>query len=697
MSKSEQTMENDRPYRNTRKRSKENPPQTLHQFGQRLHKPNPKPKTKQSSNRYKPGTSAVMTEGSIVQIPIIIDGPLKQTSDVRCDAVDRTTQPVRRKKPSADSSIPYPDETSQHVRGPQTSFARQDVNICYRNAPSRNVEHLSGFSWQQLRQRPSVDEVSYIDTTEPLPSLESSWKENLIKDIPYSHRLLVPAVVRLYDFVMQTDPSPSETSCNSLWTEKWRPRRAEEVLGNEECALYLRDWLATLSLQTAPGKAASTEPAADKKGKRARKLKRPLVVRQADKVRKRQKRGPQERWNSDNNGTDRDTDTESNDGPLLRLIRGSEHSSTNGLETPTELSEDDEIDVVHPHYLPHDFGGQVCSTILLNGPSGCGKTTAVYACAEELGWEVFEVYPGMGERSGSVLNKLIGDLGRNHLVQQAPSRRASSPARPSVLDRFLTTSRKEGSSKALRRVMSDDEDAGPSCEQRNDSAKQSTLHPPSSVERPMTNASTSSVRQSLVLIEEVDVLFKSDTNFWPTLISLIKDCRRPVIMTCNGKYSNIFTSRYILTFRFIDISLVPCHDLPLQTTLTFSPCPSPLATSYLQLLCLAENRVVSRAAITTLYERAGRHGAGGSSDLRHAIIQLQFGCSSKEAPVIAPGLVHVDSAEKADSHHVNNSADGLREWRLMDKVNNIISCFDSYIHRGNANVAKVSIIPNHCV
>ena len=31
---------------------------------------------------------------------------------------------------------------------------------------------------------------------------------------------------------------------------------------------------------------------------------------------------------------------------------------------------------------------KLCNTMLLTGPVGCGKTSAVYACAEELGFKV---------------------------------------------------------------------------------------------------------------------------------------------------------------------------------------------------------------------------------------------------------------------------------------------------------------------
>ncbi len=44
-----------------------------------------------------------------------------------------------------------------------------------------------------------------------------------------------------------------------------------------------------------------------------------------------------------------------------------------------------------------------------------------------------------------------------------------------------------------------------------------------------------SARQSIILLEEVDILFGEDSGFWPMVVNLIKDSRRPVIMTCNGE------------------------------------------------------------------------------------------------------------------------------------------------------------------
>ncbi|KAI0303243.1 hypothetical protein BC826DRAFT_1101354 [Russula brevipes] len=64
--------------------------------------------------------------------------------------------------------------------------------------------------------------------------------------------------------------------------------------------------------------------------------------------------------------------------------------------------------------------------------------------------------------------------------------------------------------------------------------------------------------QSVVLIEEADVVFADEAGFWPSVVGFIRGCRRPVIITCN------------------DVSLIPVETLPLQTTLTFSLPPMSL-------------------------------------------------------------------------------------------------------------------------
>ncbi|KAJ7276403.1 hypothetical protein B0H12DRAFT_997820, partial [Mycena haematopus] len=181
------------------------------------------------------------------------------------------------------------------------------------------------------------------------------------------------------------------------------------------------------------------------------------------------------------------------------------------------------------------FRGHLANTIILSGPSGSGKTTAVYSCAEELGWEVFEVYPGIGKRNGASLETLIGEVGKNHLVLKMRARGAFGRGRDQEAEAGNST------------------DFGF-----------------------MTSNLKAGTRQSVIFLEEVDILFKEDANFWPAVIRLIRDCKRAVICTCN------------------DISLIPTGDLPLQKILEFQPCQSDVAGSYLQGLCCAEGFIVNR-------------------------------------------------------------------------------------------------------
>ena len=96
---------------------------------------------------------------------------------------------------------------------------------------------------------------------------------------------------------------------------------------------------------------------------------------------------------------------------------------------------------------------------------------------------------------------------------------------------------------------------------------------------------------------------------------------------------------------------------------------------------------MSRAVISTLYERGVDHRVGNFPDLRHAITQLQFGCIYEERPVKDPAVTHVEGAEVAGSQHGRDSNDGSHEWRLLDTVANILCSVDSYMHRGSTTVA----------
>lgn len=107
--------------------------------------------------------------------------------------------------------------------------------------------------------------------------------------------------------------------------------------------------------------------------------------------------------------------------------------------------------------------------ILLCGPVGSGKTCSVYAVAQELGWQVFELFPGMGKRGSKEFEHYVGMVGQNHLL--------------------------------LRK-------------ERGIEGKASSGKSHITVDDPPAHKEERKVSQSLVLIEEVDLLYASDAGFW---------------------------------------------------------------------------------------------------------------------------------------------------------------------------------------
>ncbi|KAI8578880.1 hypothetical protein K450DRAFT_244945 [Umbelopsis ramanniana AG] len=96
--------------------------------------------------------------------------------------------------------------------------------------------------------------------------------------------------------------------------------------------------------------------------------------------------------------------------------------------------------------------------------------------------------------------------------------------------------------------------------------------PPLAPEAPLNEARNP--KQSLILLEEVDILYEEDKTFWSSVISLAHKSKRPIVMTCN------------------DIGLVPYDLLALQTTLYFELPSIEATTQYLQLVCIAEGYLI---------------------------------------------------------------------------------------------------------
>jgi len=260
--------------------------------------------------------------------------------------------------------------------------------------------------------------------------------------------------------------------------EKYRPRRACEVLGNEVEAIYLRDWLSALTV-----------------GSKEEQL--PKVIRKIKKYKPQAIDG----WIVDDLGLF--------GGPLGEEDDEDEQDFIEIEEPPLPFS-------TRPNHYP-PFKERLANTILLCGPSGSGKSAAVYAAATELGWDVFEVYPGIGKRTGTNLMSLVGDVGKNHMVLQ--SKDQATPKKRGFFDALNM----RPSPKA--RAMGSQEKPIELGDTPNDD---------SPVEE-VSHGDDSRFRQSLIFLDEVDLLFDEENTFWVTVRALIAESRRPVILTCNGE------------------------------------------------------------------------------------------------------------------------------------------------------------------
>jgi hypothetical protein len=502
-------------------------------------------------------TPTLEVGGTTCEDPIVVDfspvkpsaRPIRVVGTVRAARESGETNTAGSRIHDSIDCAPFPKDP--HVNGAQTAFRSPPLAL-----PRRVITMPSS---SPTSQDPAATAywgvtVDRLPSSMPQPSAplgpNYAQREALLDEMLRSSEGH-PAVERLVQHARATATPAEKFSSREehmLWTDKWRPVRAEEVLGNKASALYLRDWLRALQLGQRPSEPAK-DPVMDDLGKRKRRIKpapsssKPSITRTVVKRRGRKRLRLDSEEEDDGTGwiamtSDEDTDAASAWTSEDELLLGPPSAP------PSEAS----IDNVHPNRpatvvqdpVAHTFLDGLTNTILLSGPSGCGKSAAVYACAAELGYEVFEVYPGIGRRSGIQLETLIGDVGKNHLVNKVDTSRRSKGTNSSTnAEGFralfgapgVTVSRQpslgvpHAADDATQAANKDEQSGSPPAEAN---AEHVEVRPPPAPE------SAQMIAQSIILLEEVDILFKDDAGFWPALVNIIKDCHRPVILTCNG-------------------------------------------------------------------------------------------------------------------------------------------------------------------
>ncbi|XP_035035999.1 ATPase family AAA domain-containing protein 5 [Hippoglossus stenolepis] len=429
------------------------------------------------------------------------------------------------------------------------------------------------------KQRGNHSEES-ISTSEPEPTkrggrsrrVQRSKQEKEAKEKARPSNTAAPilseddSVIVLDDDTVENDVVKEEV----LWTDKYQPQHSSDIIGNTASVRRLHSWLKEWKLR------------ADRD------------------ERKKQKDKKQEEGNND-----------------------------------WDCGEEDSQDAE-----------DMCNSMLITGPTGIGKTAAVYACAQELGFKVFEVNAS-SQRSGRLILSQLREATQSHQVDSqgvnahkptyfnscgtsssagrpgssprkinSPRRVVSSPRKhpqsprgakkgalaPTSLANFFKmgrpTNKEQLSIKKNEQTAASKKVGKTSNEDANKHKDLTVKSPAATTPKDNSEEQSKKTATSLILFEEVDVIFDEDSGFLAAIKTFMTTTKRPVILTTSDPAFSAMFDGYFEEIHFKTPSVLN-------------------VSSYLQLLCLAEDMRTDLSDISSLLRLNG-------CDIRQSLLQLQF-------------------------------------------------------------------------
>ncbi|XP_054633982.1 ATPase family AAA domain-containing protein 5b [Dunckerocampus dactyliophorus] len=318
-----------------------------------------------------------------------------------------------------------------------------------------------------------------------------------------------------------------------------------------------------------------------------------------------------------------------------------------------------------------DFQGEVgsaehaekpplCNTMLITGPSGVGKTASVYACAQELGFKVFEVNSS-SQRCGRQILCQLKEVTQSHLVETAgkdplkpayfnnySTRRSCSPKSETLVEKMsapkkVTLGSKTRSAQKRGRLRTAGKESPAAVTLTNYfkmKARADHLCGPSLSEKrdkiPSGSDQTAQENKkgamSLILFEEVDVVFEDDVGFLAAIKTFMTTTKRPVVLTTNDP---TFRERFSSSL----------EEVVFRTPSAVNVC------SYLQLVCLAEGVKMELDDVRCLHTLT-------SGDVRRCLLQLQLWVNSVKGLPEEHLRTHIEG-EQCFSHSAGCTASML--------------------------------------
>lgn len=385
------------------------------------------------------------------------------------------------------------------------------------------------------------------------------------------------ALSQLYKRLPLSQSAFDKAECESqAWAQKYAPKCANDVLQQGHEAIMLRDWMKNLTVTSVH--TGNKDPSSTRASSVASKRHK---IKSKRKKRRRAEELDGFIISSDEEAIQMDEFTD----PDAMPSSPDRHSASR----KTVIRARDTLGISRP---PSDT--RTINAVVISGPHGCGKTATVYALALELDFEVFEINAG-SRRSGRDVLDRVGDMTRNHLVQQSNGTEIDDGDEDLLqLTQSLKQDLESGRQANMNSFFKPKLETG-----KRPKLKTVTKSNQPKVEQPTKKLKNQ--KQSLILLEEVDVLFDEDKQFWMTTLSLILQSKRPIVMTCT------------------DETLLPLDEMALYGIFRFVPAPEALVTDYLLLVGANEGHLLSPDAMLALYRSKRR-------DLRASITELQFYC-----------------------------------------------------------------------
>ncbi|CAG5131350.1 unnamed protein product, partial [Candidula unifasciata] len=443
---------------------------------------------------------------------------------------------------------------------PRVDLLLQDLQCCDGKFPFRKT-------YQHLHSKVVSSETAYNKLTPPIViDVEAIDDDVIVCDASHVSDL-------------QPLKNTSESKA-SLWSDLHQPESSEHVIGNTKAMKQLREWLQEWKVVLEK------------------------QVRKASKISKNTSKNKHKGgWSDDSDFTDSEEEEET-----------------------------------------------LCNSVLITGARGIGKTASVYALAKELNYKVFEVNSS-SLRSGKQLLAQLEEATQSHRVAQNKSKSAGISDTPPAGFKRLEVDKgirplpkpKQGTTAAFANLFRLTPQAGDKNskntgskltvsgkESRSSSVKKNKETPILKITEPVnvrlqrkkniksqadgnngvTSGSLNLTSASLILFDEVDVVFEEDKGFLATVQHFMMSTKIPIVLTS--------------TDASFHLQLQARHD---HIRLRKPPLVS--AASFLSTICLAHGiRISHQSVLNALHYTKG--------DIRRCLLNLQYWCES------GGGVVQID-------------------------------------------------------